>query len=110
MNTAQEQKLREFIQKGIAIAKIEDRKEKLNQFKSELRLRRIVKNLIKEASEVATGGQSGDEKRSTGINVLANVLKLVIPIIKQGYMYSLQRAQNKKSLTGHILSRMQLIL
>ena len=103
MNTAQEQKLREFIQKGIAIAKIEDRKEKLNQFKSELRLRRIVKNLIKEASEVATGGQSGDEQRSTGINVLANVLKLVIPIIKQGYVQLTTSPEQKKSYRAHIV-------
>ena len=103
MNNTQEQKLREFIQKGITIAKTEEIKKKLNIFKNEARLRKIIKNLLLEASEVATGGQSGDEKRSTGINVLANVLKLVIPIIKQGYVQLTTAPEQKKSYRAHIV-------
>jgi len=103
MNNAQEQKLREFIQKGITIAKTEEIKKKLNIFKNEARLRRIIKNLLLEASEVATGGQTGDEKRSTGINVLANVLKLVIPIIKQGYVQLTTAPEQKQSYRAHIV-------
>jgi len=99
MNTTQEQKLREFIQKGIALAKREEDKEK----SYELRLRGIIRNLLKEASEVATGGQDADEKRSTGINVLATVLKLVIPIIKQGYIQLTTSPEQKQSYRAHII-------
>ena len=103
MNTTQEQKLREFIQRGIALAKIEEKKKKFESLKNETRLRKIIKSLIKEASDVATGGQAADEKRSTGINVLATVLKLIIPIIKQGYVQLTTSPEQKRSYRAHIV-------
>jgi len=103
MNTAQEKKLREFIQKGIALAKLEEKREKIKSLKNEMRLRKVIRSLIKEASDVATGGQDADEKRSTGINVLATVLKLIIPIIKQGYVQLTTSSEQKKSYRAHIV-------
>tara|TARA_R110001606_G_scaffold32820_16_gene98796 strand:- start:435 stop:1358 length:924 start_codon:yes stop_codon:yes gene_type:complete len=103
MNAVQEQKLREFIRKGITHANFEEAQSKLHNLKNEFKLRKIIKNLIKEASEVVTGGQAGDETRSTGINVLANVLKLVIPIIKQGYIQLTTSPEQRQSYRAHII-------
>jgi hypothetical protein len=73
------------------------------QFKQALnknKLRSIIKNiLLTEATDVNTDTPN----RSTGINVLATTLKLVIPIIKQGYEQLTSSPEQRKSFRAHVI-------
>ena len=100
MEQLQEQKLRSFIRKGIIKKRRERLDEKLSKLQDSFRLRSIIQNmLMKEASDVTTDTPS----RSTGINVLATVLKLVIPILKQGYEQLTTSLEQKISYRAHIV-------
>lgn len=100
MEQLQEQKLRAFIRQGIIKKKRERLEEGISKVRNNFRLRSIIQNmLLKEASDVTTDTPS----RSTGINVLATVLKLVIPILKQGYEQLTTSLEQKISYRAHIV-------
>jgi len=100
MEQLQEQKLRAFIRQGIIKKKRERLEESISKVRNNFRLRSIIQNmLLKEASDVTTDTPS----RSTGINVLATVLKLVIPILKQGYEQLTTSLEQKISYRAHIV-------
>ncbi len=100
MEKLQEQKLRAFIRKGIIKKKKERLQETIDNVNRSLKLRKIIKNiLLKEATDVNTDTPN----RSTGINVLATVLKLVIPIIKQGYEQLTTSPEQRRSYRAHII-------
>lgn len=100
MKNLQEQKLRAFIRKGIIKKKKERLQETIANVNRNLKLRKIIKNIVlKEATDVNTDTPN----RSTGINVLATVLKLVIPIIKQGYEQLTTSPEQRKSYRAHVI-------
>ena len=100
METLQEQKLRAFIREGIRKKKQVRLDEAIKKLQSDLRLRSIIQSiLLKEASDVTTDTPN----RSTGINVLGTVLKLVIPIIKQGYEQLTTSFEQRRSYRAHII-------
>jgi len=100
MEQLQEQKLRAFIREGIIKKKRKKLEESIFKIKNNIRLRSIIQNiLLKEASDVTTDTPN----RSTGINVLATVLKLVIPILKQGYEQLTTSLEQRKSYRAHIV-------
>ena len=100
MEKLQEQKLRAFIKAGIIKKKKERLQEQIKQALYINKLRSIVKNiLLREATDVNTDTPN----RSTGINVLATTLKLVIPIIKQGYEQLTSSPEQRKSFRAHVI-------
>ena len=100
MEKLQEQKLRAFIRAGIIKKKKERLEEQFKQALNKNKLRSIIKNiLLKEATDVNTDTPN----RSTGINVLATTLKLVIPIIKQGYEQLTTSPEQRKSFRAHVI-------
>ena len=100
MEKLQEQKLRAFIRAGIIKKKKERLDEQFKQALNKNKLRSIIKNiLLAEASDVNTDTPN----RSTGINVLATTLKLVVPIIKQGYEQLTSSPEQKKSFRAHVI-------
>ena len=100
MEKLQEQKLRAFIRAGIIKKKKERLEEQFKQALNKNKLRSIIKNiLLAEATDVNTDTPN----RSTGINVLATTLKLVIPIIKQGYEQLTTSPEQRKSFRAHVI-------
>ena len=100
MEKLQEQKLRAFIKAGIIKKKKERLEEQIKQALYINKLRSIVKNiLLRESTDVNTDTPN----RSTGINVLATTLKLVIPIIKQGYEQLTSSPEQRKSFRAHVI-------
>lgn len=100
MEKLQEQKLRTFIREGIIKKKKERLQEQFKQALNKNKLRSIIKNiLLTEATDVNTDTPN----RSTGINVLATTLKLVVPIIKQGYEQLTSSPEQKKSFRAHVI-------
>ena len=100
MEKLQEQKLRAFIRAGIIKKKKERLEEQFKQALNKNKLRSIIKNiLLTEATDVNTDTPN----RSTGINVLATTLKLVIPIIKQGYEQLTSSPEQRQSFRAHVI-------
>ncbi len=100
MERLQETKLREFIRAGIKKKKAERIQEQVELAKNKSRLRTIVRNiLLQEATDVNTDTPN----RSTGINVLATTLKLVIPILKQGYEQLTTSPEQRRSFRAHVI-------
>tara|TARA_R110000868_G_scaffold275204_1_gene534897 strand:- start:474 stop:1442 length:969 start_codon:yes stop_codon:yes gene_type:complete len=96
----QEQKLRAFIRTGIIEKKKERLEEQFKQASNKNKLRSIVRTiLLQEATDVNTDTPT----RSTGINVLATTLKLVIPVIKQGYEQLTTSSEQRLSFRAHVI-------
>ena len=100
MEKLQEQKLRAFIRAGIIKKKKERLEEQFKQALNKNKLRSIIKNiLLTEATDVNTDTPN----RSTGMNLLATTLKLVVPIIKQGYEQLTSSPEQRKSFRAHVI-------
>lgn len=100
MEKLQEQKLRAFIREGIIKKKKERLEEQFKQALNKNKLRSIIKNiLLTEATDVNTDTPN----RSTGMNLLATTLKLVVPIIKQGYEQLTSSPEQRKSFRAHVI-------
>ena len=100
MEKLQEQKLRAFIRAGIIKKKKERLEEQFKQALNKNKLRSIIKNiLLTEATDVNTDTPN----RSTGMNVLATTLKLVVPILKQGYEQLTTSPEQRKSFRAHAI-------
>jgi hypothetical protein len=86
-----EQILRKHIRK-----KLIERKNRLTE--QEDKFRSLVKKLL---SEVETDETS---TRSTGINVLADLLKRIVPILEDSYMMLTTSAEQRNSFRNHIIA------
>jgi len=93
----EELKLREFIQKGIKHVRDKKNKEILEESK----LRAILRSLIKEAS---TPDISPTPNRATGINVLEELLKKIIPVLETDYKTLTTNPEQRQSFRAHILN------
>ena len=93
----EELKLREFIQKGIK--RIKDKKNK--EILEEEKLRSFIRSMIKEAS---TPDVSPTPNRATGINVLEELLKKIIPVLETDYKTLTTNPEQRQSFRAHILN------
>lgn len=95
----QELKLREQIRKAIKM--IRERKHKKHQalLQEESRLRNVIRKLLKEA-------EVGDKvpHASTGINVLEDLLKKIIPVLEDGYKQLTTDSEQRESFRAHVLN------
>ena len=90
----EEVKLRSYIRRAVKV-----RYQKLSEIKrhEEFELRKIVKRLIEADTEKT-------QHRSTGINVLEDLLKKIIPVIEQDYKMLTTDAEQRQSFSAHIVA------
>lgn len=90
----EEIKLRDYIRRAIRV-----RYHKLSESKrqEEFELRKIVRRLLEADTEKT-------QHRSTGINVLEDLLKKIIPVIEQDYKMLTTDAKQRQSFSAHIVA------
>ncbi len=90
----EEVRLRNYIRRAVKV-----RYQKLSEAKrrNELELRKIVRRLIEADTEKT-------QHRSTGINVLEDLLKKIIPVIEQDYKMLTTDAEQRQSFSAHIVA------
>ena len=102
---AEELKLRKQIRKAIKIVKERRKKVEKATIQEEQQLRDVIRKLIKEA-EVSTAVP----QRSTGINVLEDLLKKIVPILEDDYKQMTTSEEQRRSYRGHIVNGIQSLL
>ena len=95
----QEMMLREHISKSLRKRLAEAR---YTTNKSNMQLRKVISSLIKEAEEADKAPH-----RSTGINVLADVLKKIVPVLEQDYKALTTDPTQRESFRAHIINAAQ---
>ena len=94
----QEIRLREFIKRAIKVRakNVED-----HRVWEEFELRAIIRKLLKEANTEKV------QHSSTGINVLEDLLKKIVPVLEQDYKMLTTDVQQRKSFSAHIVTATQ---
>tara|TARA_R100001594_G_scaffold45245_1_gene77986 strand:+ start:3283 stop:4059 length:777 start_codon:yes stop_codon:yes gene_type:complete len=106
INEIQEEKrLRQLIRKDLKRFLENKKKEAVNEKKTEDRLRRIVRKLIAEAAK--TDVPDAQPHQNTGINVLEDLLRNIIPIVEDGYKALTSAKEQRTSFRSHILNAIQ---
>jgi hypothetical protein len=95
--------LREQIRNTLREAKKTQKKQFLQEKIEEYKLRKIIRKVLKEAEDIVT-------HESTGINVLADLLETIIPILKSFYKKLGTDIQQRKSFRSHIIKSVQNML
>jgi len=96
-----EKKLRKLVRKGIKITLERKEKEAKKQKLYETKLRKIIRQLI---SEVSTDVTSEIPHKNTGINVLEELLKKIIPILEDDFKALTSNEEQRISFRAHILN------
>ena len=99
----QELKLREYIRKGISVV-LERKKQRLDE---ETKLRSVIQELIQE---VAIDDNEPAPHASTGINVLEDLLKKIVPVLEIDFKKLTTSTEQRQSFRSHILSAVENIL
>jgi hypothetical protein len=97
------QKLREHIRDTLRNIK---KKQKISLYEKNLqeyKLRKTIRSLIKEAEDIVT-------HESTGINVLADLLETIVPILKSFYKKLGTDIEQRKSFRAHTIKSVQNLL
>jgi hypothetical protein len=95
--------LREHIQNVLRDAKKSQKKQMYVEKIEEYKLRKTIRKIIKEAEDIVT-------HESTGINVLADLLETIVPILKSFYKKLGTDVQQRKSFRAHIIKSVQNML
>tara|TARA_R110002012_G_scaffold318647_1_gene537443 strand:- start:608 stop:1348 length:741 start_codon:yes stop_codon:yes gene_type:complete len=105
-DVATEVLLRENIRHIIKIVKNKKLKEQKEKYITEQALRKVVRKLLSEKAPVP------DEvpNRSTGINVLEELLKKIIPVLETDFKSLTTDDEQRGSFRAHILNGIQKIL
>jgi len=108
MNAEQEQILRENIKQLIEVVKEKRKNEESILLEEEERLRGIVRDLIdvelKHLKEDVTPDNDPTPNKSTGINMLEDLLKKIIPVLETDYKLLTTDAEQRKSFRAHIIN------
>jgi len=101
-----EQLLRENIRKAIKLVKKRREETVLLEAKAvvleERKLRKAIRKLI--INEVATSDTDPSPHRSTGINVLEDLLKKIIPVLEDDFKILTSNPDQRKSFRAHIIN------
>mgnify|MGYP003630568000 FL=1 len=102
----QEMLLRENIRKVIKVVKTRNIKKRSKELMAENMLRKAVRSLLVEKAAVP------DEipNRSTGINVLEDLLKKIIPVLEADFKSLTTSEEQRGSFRAHILNGIQNII
>jgi len=101
----QELELRKHIRKAITIVNKRRAGEASKQLHEELKLRKIIQDLI-----VETAVDEEDPKRTTGINELERVLEEIIKILEQDFKRLTTSEEQRASFRSHIIKGVQNLL
>ena len=99
MINKEEKLIREYVRMKIGQSLNEQKIQEKQSMKEELRLRKVIRQLLKE-------GDISDmhPHRSTGINVLEDVLKKMITTLRTDYKRMTTNKQQRDSFRAHMLS------
>jgi|ETNvirenome_6_85_1030632.scaffolds.fasta_scaffold42226_2 hypothetical protein len=108
MNAKQEQILRENIRQLIEVVKEKRNTPPNTLLQEEERLRGIVRNLIevelRHLAENTTPDNDPTPNKSTGINMLEDLLKKIIPILETDYKLLTTDPEQRQSFRAHIIN------
>ena len=102
----QEQALRANIRKAISIVK----RQKDNSINEEQEFRKHIRNLInieKTLMERSIPDNETPPSKSTGINVLSDLLRNIIPSLKNDYVKATSSSEERKSFRSHIINAIE---
>lgn len=91
-------RLRNFIKRAI---KVRAKNKKKPHIWEEFELRSIIRKLLKEADTEKV------QHRSTGINVLEDLLKKIVPVLEADYKMLTTSVEQRKSFSAHITTAVQ---
>ena len=97
----EEKRLRKVV-RGLLENYLAEKQEKV--MLEENRLRSVIRSLIKEVSADVPDEQP---QRATGINVLEDTLKVVIPIVEDAYKALTTSKEQRESFRAHILNAVE---
>ena len=97
---AEEIKFRKCVSNAIEIVQKRLIKESIERLNDELKFRNIVQNLILEA---ATEDPERDPHPATGINVLEDLLKKIIPVIETDFKVLTTSIDQRASFRAHVI-------
>jgi len=97
----EELKLRKVIREGIKDILTEEKKAVWQSLNEEKMLRKHIRKLI---TEVGTPDVEVSPERSTGINVLEDLLKKIIPTLEDDYKKLTTNIEQRESFRAHILA------
>ncbi len=97
------QKLREHIRNTLRDIKKSQKTSLYEKNLQEYKLRKTIRSLIKEAEDIVT-------HESTGINVLADLLETIVPILKSFYKKLGTDIEQRKSFRAHTIKSVQNLL
>ena len=103
----QEMKVRKFIRKGIELYFEKKEQESNKAVLEEQKLRSIIRDLIKET---ATPDNDPAPAKSTGINVLEDLLKKIIPVLEIDYKKLTSDKRQRDSFRAHIVKGVEDVL
>jgi len=108
MNAKQEKVLRENIRQLIEVVKQKKVAEKQTLLAEEERLRNIIRTLIEQEKrplkEVGTPDIDPTPNKSTGINVLEDLLKKIVPVLQIDYKLLTTDPVQRESFRAHIIN------
>lgn len=96
-------KLREYVRDILRTEKKKQKEEARLEALKEYQLRKTIRQIIKEADDVIS-------HESTGINVLADLLETIVPILKSYYKKLGTDVEQRKSFRAHIIKSVQNLL
>lgn len=99
MNSKEEKLIREYVRMKINNSLNEHKEQQRQIIQEELRLRKVIRQILKE-------GDISDmhPHRSTGINVLEDVLKKMITTLRTDYKRMTTNKQQRDSFRAHMIS------
>jgi len=95
--------LREYIRGTLREAKVQQKKKLRLERMQEFKLRKVLRSIIKESENIVT-------HESTGINVLADLLETIVPILKSFYKKLGTDVSQRKSFRAHTIKGVQNLL
>tara|TARA_R110000824_G_scaffold8737_4_gene39653 strand:- start:67448 stop:68191 length:744 start_codon:yes stop_codon:yes gene_type:complete len=101
----EERKLRKLIREDLKKFLKNKRNEKSRITEDENRLRGLIKSLVQEISK--TDVPSTQPHKNTGINVLEDLLKNIIPTIEDDYKALTSAQEQRESFRAHILKAVE---
>jgi len=101
---AAEINLRKCISRAIGIVERKLIKESVDALNKEISLRNIIQDMILEA---ATADSEKDPHEATGLNVLEDLLKKIIPIIETDFKMLTTDISQRESFRAHIIHAIQ---
>ena len=103
---ADELLLREHIRNAIKVVLERKRQKNMELLEEEEKLRTVIRELILTEA-AASGGTPETPHRSTGINVLEDLLKKIVPILEDEYKILTTNEEQRQSYRAHILNAAQ---